>query len=58
MWFKITGRHMQINAPKGRVLSFWLGAPTKEHALKRCTKLKIIDIESCKEDPGFEERIK
>ena len=48
---------MQINAPTGRVLSFWLGAPSRELALKRCTKLKIVDIESCEEDPEFEERI-
>lgn len=58
MWFKITGRHLQINAPKGRVLSFWLGAESKEHALDRCARFKIIDIEFCKEDPGFEERVK
>jgi|TARA_R110000824_G_scaffold179137_9_gene359272 hypothetical protein len=57
MWFKITGRHLQINAPKGRVLSFWLGAPSRELALERCAKLKIIDIESCEKDFGFQERI-
>ena len=57
MWFKITGRHMQVNAPTGKVLTFWLGAPSRPLALKRCEKLKIVDIELCEEDPEFEERI-
>jgi len=57
MWFKITGRHMQLNAPEGRVLSFWLGAPSRKLALKQCKKLKIVDIESCEADSTFEQRI-
>ena len=57
MWIKITGRHLLINAPKRRVLSFWLGAPSRDLALKRCGILKIINIESCEEDLDFQERI-
>ena len=56
-WFKITGRHMKINAPEGRVIRFWLGAPSRELALRRCEKLQIIDIQSCEEDTGFKERL-
>ena len=57
MWFKITGKHMQLNAPEGRTISFWLGAPSRKLALKECKKLRIVDIESCEADSTFEQKI-
>jgi hypothetical protein len=56
-WFKITGRHMRVSEPVGKVLTFWLGAPSRELALERCEELRIVEIEFCEEDPSFEERL-
>ena len=41
---------MRIHKPKGVVLTFWLGAESKEKALTRCEELNIIDIESIEDD--------
>jgi len=49
-FFKITGRHMKIHKPDGFVLTFWLGAESKEKALKICEEKSIIDIESIEDD--------
>jgi hypothetical protein len=48
--FKITGRDMRIHKPKGFVITFWLGADSKEKALTKCEELNIIDIESIEDD--------
>jgi len=58
MWYKITGRHTRINAPEGRVLTFWLGAPSRKKALIHCVKLGIVEIELCELDEEFKERLK
>ena len=41
---------MRVLKPKGFVLTFWLGAESKEKALTRCEELNIIDIESIEDD--------
>jgi len=48
--FKIRGRDMRIWKPEGRIITFWLGADSKEKALTRCQELDIIDIESIEDD--------
>ena len=49
-FFKITGRDMRIHKPDGFVLTFWLGAESKEKALKICEERDIIDIKSIEDD--------
>ena len=41
---------MRIWKPNGLVITFWLGADSKEKALTRCAELDIIDIESIKDE--------
>ena len=41
---------MKVHKPRGFVLTFWLGADSKEKALTRCEELNIIDIESIEDD--------
>ena len=41
---------MRVWKPDGRVITFWLGADSKEKALTRCEELDIIDIESIEDD--------
>ena len=41
---------MRVHKPHGVVLTFWLGADSKEKALTRCAELAIIDIESIEDD--------
>ena len=41
---------MRVHKPKGVVITFWLGAKSKEEALKNCEEKGIIDIESIEDD--------
>jgi hypothetical protein len=58
MWYKIIARHTRINAPAGRVLTFWLNTPNRKKALSHCARLGIVEIELCEPDEQFEARLK
>ena len=51
-FFKITGRDMRAQKPKGIIITFWLGAESKEKALKMCEEKGIMEIESIEDDTG------
>ena len=54
MWFHIKARDMRIFRPEGKVITFWLGADSREDLDKILKKKKITQIEWIREEtPPF-----
>ena len=57
-WYKVRAKDMNINKPKGLVITFHIGGKSSADVRNTLTKKGYVDIQYIKENPDFEDSLK